>query len=98
MFTNAVTWRKPGYTRRPAPAYGRGTVAMTLRSNHPIGRLTASSFTDVGLIRVSIGPAISVALRAGRGSARCAITARDASTGTQGWQTEITCTRGPSVS
>ena len=95
MFTNADTCRNPGYTRRPAPGCGHGTVEITLRSNQLSGLLHARSFTEVGLMRVSIGPAMSVALRAGGTFPPCAITASAASTGTAGWQTAITWTRGP---
>ena len=60
-----------------------------------MGREVASSFTEVGLTRVSIGPAISVRLRGRAGSRSSAISAAAASTGTAGWQTATTCAPGP---
>ena len=64
-------------------------------SNHSIGLLVASSFTRVGLMRASIGPAIRVMLRGCAGLASAAITATAASAETHGWQTAITCAPGP---
>ena len=49
----------------------------------------------VGLIRVSIGPAISVMLRGCAALSSSAMSATAASTGTQGWQTPTTCEPGP---
>ena len=54
-------------------------------------------FTEVGLTSTSTGPATSVML-AGRARLRSsASTATAASTGTHGWQTAMTCERGPST-
>jgi hypothetical protein len=50
----------------------------------------ASEFTEVGLLRASIGPPIIVIVR-GVSSPRLAISEMAASTGTVGWHTEITC-------
>ena len=58
-------------------------------------RFSASMLTCVGLTRVSIGPPISVMdarrVRVVLGFHR----ATAAITGTEGWQTAITCTSGP---
>ena len=84
--------------RRRAPRYLRGTRAMRLRSNQLIGLLVASLLTLVGLMRVSIGPAISVMLLGCAGLPSAAITATAASACTQGWQTATRCAPGPSSS
>ncbi len=75
MVRNDVSCRKPGYTGRRAPAKRIGTVVITLRSNHEIGRLVASVFTTVGSTRVSMGPAISVSVRGAQSLPASAITA-----------------------
>ena len=67
---------------------------MTLLSNQLWLLLTARSFTEVGLLRASIGPPIIVIVR-GVGWPRLAISDTAASTGTVGCQTEITCTSVP---
>ena len=54
----------------------------------------ARLLTAVGLLRASIGPPIMVMVR-GVGSPALAISEIAASTGTVGWQTEITFTSGP---
>ena len=41
------------------PGFGNGTLVMTLRRNQSTPRHSASTFTAVGLTRVSIGPPIS---------------------------------------
>ncbi len=55
----------------------------------------AKSLTLVGLMRVSIGPAIKVMLRGCAASPSSAINAAAARTGTQGWQTATTWEPGP---
>ena len=55
----------------------------------------ARSLGTVGLCRVSIGPPIRVSDLGWRGSFASAISAAAAITGTEGWQTAITCTSGP---
>ena len=75
-------------------ARARSGSSRTIRSACDL----ASSFTLVGLTRVSIGPAISVMLRGCAGLPFCAITAAAASTATQGWQTATTCAPGPITS
>ena len=79
------------------PGLGKGTVLMTLFSNHSIGRVLASLLTAVSLRRVSIGPPISVIEAGCIGSLRDAISAAAASTGTAGWQTAITCVFAPEI-
>ena len=59
---NPASCRKPGYTRRPAPGYSAGTVAMTFCANQLCGRSVASVLTAVGALRVSIGPPIMVSV------------------------------------
>ena len=56
--------------------------------------LVARLLTAVGLLRASIGPPIIVIVR-GVSSPALAINETAASTGTVGWQTEITFTSGP---
>ncbi len=63
---------------------------MTLLENQCSGLVVASELTWVGLLRVSIGPPIIV-IDSGRSSPALAISEIAASTGTVGWQTEITC-------
>ena len=75
-----------------------GTVAIRFSRNHSIGLQVASSLTLVGLILVSIGPAIRVMLSGWAGLPSAAMVATAASTCTQGWHTAITCMPGPRVS
>src|SRR5690606_39386123 len=82
--------REPGYTARPWPGYGGGTVWMTLFSNQDSGLRVARLLTAVGLRRASRGPPIITSER-GIGSPRPAISDTAAMTGTVGWQTLITC-------
>ena len=95
MPMNAPTCTKPGYTRRPAPLSGSGTQEIRLRSNHSIDLLVASVFTAVGLMRQSIGPAISVRLAGTAGSSSSDISAVAASAATHGWQIATRCEPGP---
>ena len=67
---------------------------MTLFSNQEWLFVIARLSTAVGLLRASIGPPIIVIVR-GVASPREAISETAASTGTVGWQTEITFTSGP---
>ena len=67
---------------------------MTFCSNHWWLFSIAKLLTAVGLLRASIGPPIMVIVR-GVGSPALAISEIAASTGTVGWQTEITLTSGP---
>ena len=67
---------------------------MSVRSNQLSGRWVARLFTAVGLRRGSIGPPIIVIVR-GAGSPAAAMSEIAISTGTVGWQTEITCASGP---
>jgi len=97
MPKNALSWTKPGYTRRPWPACGSGTWLIRFFSNHSMGLLVASTLTPVGLTRQSTGPAISVRLRGWAGSSSSAIRAVAASAATHGWHTAITCVPGPMV-
>jgi len=76
----------------------RGTVAIRLRSNHVIGCEVANSLTLHGLMRVSIGPAISVSVRGWAVLLRWASREAAANAGTQGWHTATTCTGSPSRS
>ena len=69
---------------------------MTLFSNQLWLLFIARLLTAVGLLRASIGPPIIVIVR-GVVSPLLAISETAASTGTVGWQTEITCTSGPIV-
>jgi hypothetical protein len=62
-----------------------------------MGLDVASSFTAVGLMRQSIGPAISVRLAGVAGCSSSAISAVAASAATQGWQIAIRCAPGPSA-
>ena len=62
---------------------------MTLFSNQDRLLFVARLLTAVGLLRASIGPPIIVIVR-GVGSPALAISEIAASTGTVGWQTEIT--------
>ncbi len=80
---------------RPRPGKRLGTLAIRVRSNQASDLDVASSFTAVGLSRVSIGPAISVIERGVAGLRSCDITATAASVCTQGWQTASTCAPGP---
>ena len=66
---------------------------MTFCSNHEYGLVRARLLTAVGLLRASIGPPIMMVVR-GSGSSRAAISEIAASTGTVGWQTEITFRSG----
>ena len=70
---------------------------MTLSRNQEYGFVVARLLTSVGLRLVSIGPPIIVIVRGSRGSPALAISEMAASTGTVGWQTEITWTSGPSL-
>ena len=63
-----------------------------------MGLLMASSLTLVGLMRVSMGPAISVMLRGCAGLPDWAMTAAAASTCTHGWQTATTWVGEPMIS
>jgi hypothetical protein len=67
---------------------------MTLFSNQEKLLLSARLLTAVGLLRASIGPPIIVSVR-DVSSPALAISETAASTGTVGWQTEITFTSGP---
>ena len=67
---------------------------MTLFSNQEWLLFIARLLTAVGLLRASIGPPIMVIVR-GVGSPALAMSEIAASTGTVGWQTEITLTSGP---
>ncbi|MNY73180.1 hypothetical protein D3C86_2119110 [compost metagenome] len=69
---------------RMKPGCGHGTGMMTLSRNHSIGRSLASRLTAVGLMRVSIGPPISVIDAGDSGSSAASIRATAASTGTAG--------------
>src|SRR3546814_18327603 len=77
--------RKPGYTRRPAPGYQAGTVAMTFSWNHAWGRVVACWLTAVGALRVSIVPPIIVGVRGRHLCFDAAMTAASAQQGTDGW-------------
>src|SRR5581483_11083251 len=79
----------------PGAGVAGGTRAIRFCSNHSIGLLMASALTLVGLMRVSIGPAISVMLRGWAGLFAWAMTATAVSTCTHGWQTATTCERPP---
>ena len=83
---------------RRAPGSPAGTAAISCFSNQLIGLVFANSFTLVGLILVSIGPAISVIVRGCALLPDSAISATAASTGTVGWQTATTCVPGPNSS
>jgi hypothetical protein len=83
---------------RNAPPWRNGTRAIRFFSNQSIDLELASSFTLVGLTRVSIGPAIRVMLRGCAGFWLCAITATASSTATQGWQTASTWAPSPITS
>ena len=67
---------------------------MTLFSNQEWLLFVARLLTAVGLFLASIGPPIMVIVR-GVVSPALAISEIAASTGTVGWQTEITLTSGP---
>ena len=60
-------------------------------------RSSASWLTAVGERRVSIGPPISVMERGVNGSFSASMRAMAAITGTEGWQTAMTCRSGPSA-
>ena len=60
-------------------------------------RSSASMLTAVGERRVSMGPPISVMLSGVNGSSSASMRAMAARTGTEGWQTAITCRSGPSA-
>ena len=64
-------------------------------SNHSIGLVIASLLTAVGLMRQSIGPAISVRLAGVAGCSSSDISATAASAATQGWQIATTLAFGP---
>ena len=98
MLMKAASCRKPGYTRRIAPACGQGTWLMRLRRNQSMGRSVARRFTAVGLMRQSTGPAISVRLRGVAGLSSSAMSAVAASAATQGWHTATMWTPGPTAS
>ncbi len=89
MATKPVCCKKPGYTRRPAPGCGGGTVYTTLFSNHSNDLLVAVELTIVGLLRASIGPPIMVMVL-GVTSPFEAIREIAPNTGTVGWQTDRT--------
>jgi len=61
-----------------------------------VALLTARLLTAVGLLRASMGPPIMTIVR-GVASPRLAISDTAASTGTVGWQTEITWRLGADV-
>jgi len=98
MFMNAESCTNPGYTRRPAPAWPNGTRLIRWRSNHSIGCEVASVLTSVGLIRQSIGPAISTRLAGVAGWLSSDISATAHSAETQGWQMAIRCAPEPIAS
>ena len=77
------------------PGWGKGTFMTTLLRNQSMSRLSASALTAVGLTRVSIGPPISVMVAGRKRSLRASISAIAATTGTDGWQTAMTCADGP---
>ena len=95
---NADSCRKPGYTRRSAPRKRSGTQPIRLASNQSIECAVASSFTRVGLMRQSIGPAISVRLRGVQRLWFSAMIDAAASAATHGWHTARTCAPGPIAS
>ena len=68
---------------------------MQWRSNHSMPRSSASRLTAVGERRVSIGPPIRIIERGVMGSFSASMRAMAAITGTEGWQTAITCRSGP---
>src|SRR6476660_9735186 len=68
---------------------------MTLRRNQSTPRSCASLLTAVGLLRVSIGPPISVIERGAWRSPSVSISAVAASTGTDGWHTATTWVSPP---
>ena len=78
------------------PGTGHGTCMMTLSRNQSMPFSSASRLTAVGLRRVSIGPPISVMVAGAKRSPFASISATAASTGTEGWQTAMTCVSGPS--
>ena len=67
---------------------------MTWSANQECGRPEAKSFTAVGLRRVSIGPPIMIIALGTAGSFSAAMSDTAASTGTVGWQTDITFSSG----
>ena len=71
---------------------------MRVRSNQSIGLEVASRLTAVGLIRQSIGPAISVRLVGVAGWPSSAMIAVAASAATHGWQIATTCAPAPIAS
>ena len=72
-------------------------MVTTVSRNHSGGPERASVFTGVGLTSTSTGPATSVMLDGWARLRSSASTATAASTGTHGWQTAMTCERGPST-
>ena len=76
------------------PGYFAGTRWISSRSNQEKGLRVARPLTAVGLRRASIGPPIMIMVRGACGSPACAISDNAASTGTVGWQTEITFSSG----
>ena len=82
--------QKSGQTLRMCPGYLAGTRRMTLFSNQSIFLSVAKALTDVGFLRVSIGPPIIV-MRQRRRLSVAAMSEMAASTGAVGWQTEMTC-------
>ncbi len=98
MLMKADSWTKPGYTRRPAPACCQGTVLIRFFSNHSIGLVIASRLTLVGLMRQSIGPAMSVRLAGVAGCLSSAMSAAAASAATVGWHTARTWPPAPIAS
>ena len=80
------------------PGYLSGTRWITFCSNHEYGLRVARLLTAVGLLRASIGPPIITMVFGAsfpdQGSPSCAISATAQSTGTVGWQTEITFRSG----
>src|ERR1035438_1881667 len=95
MATNPDTWMKPGYTRRVAPPYRSGTVAITFCSNQLNGLEWANSFTLVGLTRVSAGPAMSTRLLGWARLSAAAISDAALSAAGHGWHTAIRWVPGP---
>ena len=73
-----------GIDAASAPGIARRHAADEVSSNQLIGLLDASSFTLVGLTRVSTGPAMSVMLFGFAGSCACAMTATAATARTVG--------------
>ena len=68
---------------------------MSFSSNHSIGLLVASSFTLVGFMLTSTGPAIKVKLAGEYGLLSSDMMAVAAKQATVGWHTAIKCVLGP---